>query len=490
MRHVRSIDAIRTALVAALGLAPFACGGTTELSSADAGGDAAPHGDGGVLACKNPTPVVVGGIDTGYDRCAGGTMRRRAIVECPVRLPRANATCPVDAGSPGSCSSDADCTAMPRGYCAQGDGGGLPGCFCNYGCAKDSDCGQNEICVCGDPVGYCASATCTSDASCGGSLECADYTRNPGCPGKSFACQKPSDTCFSDADCAMGMQCTADMMTGHRTCAMPMCAVGRPFLVGGEARLAPAVARGDWSAAIAPSTRGIDAATRAKLAAAWTAIGQMEHASIAAFARFALQLMAAGAPPSLVEAAQRAMADETNHARAAFGLASAYAGRDVGPGPLAIDACLDGGDLGSAIATVVHEGCVGETVAAIEAREAADAACDPAVREVLATIARDETRHAELAWRTVAWALGAGDARVRAAASAAFASACAGARGAEREDDLLHHGVVSNATRASIRRAALDELILPCARALLDDARAPIDDPHPRDPRLAPSALA
>ena len=67
------------------------------------------------------------------------------------------------------------------------------------------------------------------------------------------------------------------------------------FLVKAEARLAPVATRSDWSAAISPSL-AIDASTRARLAAAWTVIGQMEHASIAAFARFALQLMCVGAP--------------------------------------------------------------------------------------------------------------------------------------------------------------------------------------------------
>ena len=82
-----------------------------------------------------------------------------------------------------------------------------------------------------------------------------------------------------------------------------------------------------------------------------------------------------------------AMADETLHARLAFGLAGAYAGEAIGPGRLAIDSCLDDRDLAAIIATVVHEGCVGETVAAIEAREAMDAARDPVVKDVLATIA-------------------------------------------------------------------------------------------------------
>src|SRR4029077_9623266 len=98
-----------------------------------------------------------------------------------------------------------------------------------------------------------------------------------------------------------------------------------------------------------------------------------------------------------------AMADETHHALLAFGLASAYAGRDVGPGRLAIDGCLEAGNLRTFVQTVVAEGCVGETIAAVEAREALEYARDPAVIHALRVLAEDETRHAQLAWRTVAW---------------------------------------------------------------------------------------
>jgi hypothetical protein len=63
----------------------------------------------------------------------------------------------------------------------------------------------------------------------------------------------------------------------------------------------------------------------------------LEHASVASFARFSLQLMAAGAPASLVEAAHRAALDEIEHARLTFRLASRYEGRALGPGPLPVD---------------------------------------------------------------------------------------------------------------------------------------------------------
>ncbi|MDP9002951.1 MAG: ferritin-like domain-containing protein [Myxococcota bacterium] len=206
----------------------------------------------------------------------------------------------------------------------------------------------------------------------------------------------------------------------------------------------------------------------------------MEHASIAAFARFALQLLSVGAPPDLIVATQRAMADETRHAQLAFGLASAYAGRDLGPGPLSIDACLDATDLRALVATVFAEGCIGETLAAVEAREALEHACDPAVRAVLETIAVDETRHAELAWRTIAWAIATGGQGVRDAIEAAITQEGARVRGemgadafdAPNDREMLAHGLVSSGRRQQLRLATLAELVAPCARTLLAETRS------------------
>ena len=85
---------------------------------------------------------------------------------------------------------------------------------------------------------------------------------------------------------------------------------GRPFLVSGEARVAPTSASTTWGKGELPNVSGLTAAARQQLGAAWTRVAQMEHASVAAFARFALELMALGAPAELLRSTQGAMADE------------------------------------------------------------------------------------------------------------------------------------------------------------------------------------
>ncbi len=493
MRRLQSIDAVRRALSAALGLAPLACGGTVGIGDPDAasayspegsatsnGADTRPDGGGPLAArCTRPAPLIIGGRDTGYETC-DGQLRRRAIVDCPNLLPTPPPSlCDNDAGA---CLVNSDCAALPYGSCQGSPGTGF-GCFCTYPCVRDADCSPGSICVCGDPAGQCETAYCNA-GTCPSGFACAEYADH--CS-RSFGCETNADQCEVNADCN-NAQCavwgTGGTSTGGHVCVSGLtsaasCGTGRPFVVAGTARLAPTAARGDWLAeAVAPETGALSPDARAELARRWTEIGRMEHASIAAFARFALQLLAAGAPPTLIEGAQRAMADETVHARLAFALASAYAGADVGPGPLAIDAALDGVSLGHLAAATFAEGCIGETAAAVEAREVLEHAVDPQVRAVLDTITADETRHAELAWRTIAWALGTGDSEVPAVLEAAIAEAdaeaCRAGTSAARpgRDALLVHGLMDRRSSQRLRHQVLAEIVLPCANALLASTRS------------------
>src|SRR5262249_55284357 len=139
-------------------------------------------------------------------------------------------------------------------------------------------------------------------------------------------------------------------------------------------------------------------------------------ASVASFARFSLALLAAGAPADLVALAHQAALDEIQHARLCFALASRYAGEEIAPGPFPLGAEIPvSASLVAIAVSTVEEGCIGETMAAVIAAEQLARATDPAVRAALARIAADEARHAELAWRTVAWAVRAGGSEVRAA---------------------------------------------------------------------------
>ena len=266
---------------------------------------------------------------------------------------------------------------------------------------------------------------------------------------------------------------------------------GRPYLVDGRARTAAvqvvpsmndaapalpggATAASGWNeaGALRPDVAALSTSGRALLAEAWGRDGLLEHASVASFGRFALELLAAGAPAALVADAHRAALDEVRHARLCFGLASVYAGESLAPGPfdfgrgVAVHA-----DLPRLAARTFAEGCVGETLAAVVAAEQHAAAEDPAVRQVLAIIAEDEARHAELAWRAVAWALEVGGAPVRDALRIAMAQITATVAETPADATLRAHGRLDTATARAATQRTLREVVLPCARALLREGK-------------------
>jgi hypothetical protein len=155
-----------------------------------------------------------------------------------------------------------------------------------------------------------------------------------------------------------------------------------------------------------PEVSALSPAARAALATIWGDRARAQHASVPAFSRLSLALMAVGAPANLVEAAHRAALDQIEHVRRAFALASCYGGAPVAPGELAEPQFAPEG-LGGGLLALAQEslldGCLVEGLAAAVAADAGARAGDPAARAALAAIARDETTHAELAWEVVAW---------------------------------------------------------------------------------------
>ncbi len=264
----------------------------------------------------------------------------------------------------------------------------------------------------------------------------------------------------------------------------PGCAViGRPLLVDDvPQRALVSAARSSgagagaraWGVATTaqPDVSGLSASARAELARAWADDAAYEHASIASFSKFSLELISFGAPAHLVAAAHEAAIDEIRHASLGFALASAYAGQPLAPGRLEAAANITcARDLESLVASVVREGCVGETLAALVAGAQSAVAADSAVRQALLSIAEDETRHAELAWRTVVWAVEIGGDRVKAAARAAFDIAIAAVEAATPASERAHHahGRLSGAEAQEERLRGLRDVVRPAANALLGE---------------------
>lgn len=144
-----------------------------------------------------------------------------------------------------------------------------------------------------------------------------------------------------------------------------------------------------------------------------------------------------------------------------------------------------GGLRGASLADVdtvrrtIFEGCVGKTIAALEAAVAIERASDQATMRALEFVREDETRRAELAWRSVGRALEVGGNAVREAAAEAFASALEGATGdalrapsgydaGDADDDFgTALGLLSERERSELCKRVLCDVIGPCAEQML-----------------------
>jgi hypothetical protein len=265
-----------------------------------------------------------------------------------------------------------------------------------------------------------------------------------------------------------------------------VCPIGRPFMVAGVARVAALRPESSWASAPAPDLRSLDDATKAALADAYARDGLREHASVASFARFTTQLQALGAAPDLIAASLRASVDELRHAQRCFGLASAYAGSPIGPGPLDVRACLAASDLEAVALSLASEGCIAETVSMLLLAAARDRARDPAVRACLSEMLTDELEHVLLAWEALAALLRAHP-QLRGPLARVFAEAeqqVGFGSITELPGDaasMRAHGYLSIEERRSIARDALAQVVRPAAHALLTTVRASSEQPAAGD---------
>jgi len=163
-------------------------------------------------ACESPVE-----IGDGLEQCADGAVNRASQAECePANIEICD---PTQLWDPmyQICMSDDECTGGPNGVCGMsqvddGMGSTTAACLCTYACTTDDECGDGQICACGDNGGTCISGACDTNDDCPISEECGRFSwvertcttwsHSPS-PGKPtvFACRTEADTCRSDADC-------------------------------------------------------------------------------------------------------------------------------------------------------------------------------------------------------------------------------------------------------------------------------------------------
>lgn len=210
---------------------------------------------------------------------------------------------------------------------------------------------------------------------------------------------------------------------------------------------------------------------RGHLGRRWAAAGLAEHASVAAFAQFVLDLMSVGAPPDFVSDACEAMKDEVRHARACFATAARFLGEPVGPGPwLVQDTAPRQRNAARILNAAIREGCVVETVAAHCVALAHSLAEDDQIQGVLESIEADEMRHADLSWRFVRWMLETTP-KLTECAHRCFLDSVADllSRKAEEEESgfVPGFGLLNDSQQKCAEREAIERVVLPRWQALL-----------------------
>ena len=165
---------------------------------------------------------------------------------------------------------------------------------------------------------------------------------------------------------------------------LPCPTCGRPFVIDGEFRTATSLvdklgtssAKTTWNIDKEPNISASSSLNQA-IAMEFSIQGEGEHASVASFARHSLQLMSMGAPPQLLIGAQQAGLDEINHAKMCYGIAEAFLGTNIQPSSLDIDGSVKTLSEEEVIQSVINEGCIGETIAAVKAQFVAQNAINP-----------------------------------------------------------------------------------------------------------------
>ncbi|MSP73863.1 MAG: hypothetical protein EXR76_17160 [Myxococcales bacterium] len=494
----------RALLLLAVGLSPSACAKDPDLElDADGGagghvggagghvggagghvGGAGGHGGGTsppAATCLDPQPILQGdgpgAPSSGFVRCANGGVHRELAVDCLEPEPKGDACDPMGVHDiPPSCLSDDDCTAQPYGRCLtiQYD---ATTCGCVHGCQSDADCGEGTICRCGasGSVDWVQTSAClqaddcklSSDCAAG---ECAPLARDNGCGfDELLACRTAADTCRTATDCPMDRPDCLPDAAGNWVCNPPydgpIC--GRPLIIEGAPRLARACPRPDWADETGPTAVLLSVADREALAQHFGANAALEHASVASFAHFALELMRFGAPPALLVEVSKAMADEVDHARRMYGFASTFGRAVIGPGPLNLQGLEPAPDVHALCLSVVREACVGELLAAVEAEHLAALAATPDLREAFCVIAVDEARHAALGWQALRFLLTLPGAPSEAELRVAFVLAIEHSQRASGPETsrLCGFGLLSTHQREALVSEAAAEVLWPTFEA-------------------------
>ena len=184
-------------------------------------------------------------------------------------------------------------------------------------------------------------------------------------------------------------------------------AEGRPLICDGIAQVATIEIGSDWIEGPSPESFHLTIEQRQVLATFWLRTAQFEHASVASFHQFGLDLMRFGASPDLLMRTSKATMDEIAHAKAAFAITEGFLGHPFSPSEFQMK-LQPAKSFAEFAVSVAMEGAINETLAVVLATLQHDKCEDHAIKKFLTEIIKEEAEHAELAWDTLRWLIDVG----------------------------------------------------------------------------------
>jgi hypothetical protein len=222
------------------------------------------------------------------------------------------------------------------------------------------------------------------------------------------------------------------------------------------------------------SERLLTTAEKGAVGTAWVEMGLGEHASIAAFAKLILELLAIGAPPYLLEGAARALCDEIEHCRLCFERAAEFNQIATSPGQLDLHNLSIDTDPAVILKNAITEGCFTETISAYWAVEAYASTTSSLEKDPLSRISSDEMRHSQFSWDLVKWLLSEFR-HLREVATESFTQALAdfesvSTKSAEASSVPPGYGHLDVSTRVRVAKQTVQDVIVPSRDRLLASA--------------------
>jgi hypothetical protein len=231
--------------------------------------------------------------------------------------------------------------------------------------------------------------------------------------------------------------------------------MGRPLREGGRVVL-PSRTRARRT--IPRSKRSLREVPRL-VARRYREMASIEASSVAAFDALQRDMLRLAAPAELIDQAMRARADEAEHTASALAIAAAIDGRRDGFAPLCSREAVS---VATLVREAVLDGCIGESIGALEAAEASRVSVVPEIVAHHQRVAVDEARHAELAFRWLAWLIDTHPEEAYAALQATLNEIGDGAGlvdGRPADADLEAFSLLDERARRNIARRVHGELV-------------------------------